>query len=541
MNEKVTNGDQEDREERDLVKMYMELTGASESGARSVLMFACADEDHPAPATKNPAEPPSPKKESGGGPVPGAASLLVLTLAGSSLWAATGLARGDQFSTLNPFVRTPLSMADSVNLALNQNPDILRAKKDLEATEGVVIQTRAIAVPKVAVGGKFNAIQPTDVDTIALGNLGALGPGYTFGTDQNWSTQIRLVQSLYEGGRMLSALRTARLTREQSLLNYQTKMADVVLSVQVGYYDVLLAEQQITVQEASVDLLTRELGDTSRRYEAGTVPRFNVLRAEVELANARPKLIRAKNRFRIAKNNLATLLGFDVPPGTLEDVPLNLSGKLEADPYQVELSGAIRLALAKRTELQALRKAEALRNEDVITAKSGYKPSVQAFAGYEARSSMFHSDLGWEIHGWVTGVELTWNLFDGMATQGRVKQARALYNRAGVDLDDTGRRIELEVRTAYSNFIEAREVNESEKKVVEEAEEALRLARSRFDAGTGTQLDVLSAQTALTDARTTAIEALHDYSVARARLERASGTILPALPSSASGDASGIK
>src|SRR5207237_10706416 len=122
--------------------------------------------------------------------------------------------------------------------------------------------------------------------------------GFTFGTPQNWSAQVKLVQSLYQGGRMLSAFRAARLSKQQSLLNYQTALADTVLSVQVAYYDVLLAEQQILVEEASVQLLTSELTDTTRRYNAGTVPRFNVLRAEVELANARPKLIRARNNLR---------------------------------------------------------------------------------------------------------------------------------------------------------------------------------------------------------------------------------------------------
>ena len=526
MNDKATNRDEADRDERDLVKMYMELTGTSETGARSVFMYACEDTERPASAAKRPGEKEA-KPASGGAPGSGAAALLAIALA-TSTWCGHPLtAAGAQFSALNTFVTQPLSMAEAANLALNQNSAILRAKKDIEATEGLIIQTRAIAMPKVAVSGNFRAVQPGDVDLPPPAFLGVLG-GATFGNDKNWSTEIQLVQSLYEGGRIVSAFRTARLSREQSLLNYQTCLADVVLGVQVAYYDVLLAQQQIVVQEASVELLTRELGDTTRRYEAGTVARFNVLRSEVELANARPKLIRARNSFRIAKNNLAVQLGFDVPRDTPEDIPLTLSGQLAAEPYSVELPAAIRLALARRTELQALRKAQALRGEDVVVAKAGYKPSVRAFAGYEARNSMFHSDISYELHGWETGVEASWNLFDGMATRGRVRQAVALYDRAGVDLDDTGRRIELEVRTAYSNFIEAREVNESEKKVVEEAEEAVRLARSRYDAGTGTQLDVLSAQTALTDARTTAIQALHDYSVARARLERAAGSILPA-------------
>ena len=527
MNEKATN---KDREEQELVKMYMDLTGTSESNARSVFMYVCPQGEEKAEPAPRPVPGPGPGAEPEQGPGAGRlgqAAPLLLALC----WLA-GSARAAQAAPLPParqFPTQPLSLADAVDVALQQNPNILRAQKELEAAQGVVIQTRAVAIPKVAVTGGFNAVQPSDVDVLSITNIPGLpAGGITFGTDKNWTSQIRLVQSLYEGGRILSALRAARLTKEQSALNYQTVVADTVLEVEQAYYDVLLARQQITVQEASVELLTQELGDTRRRFEAGTVPRFNVLRAEVELANARPRLIRARNSLRIAKNNLANLLGFNVPKEAFADIPLNLSGRLEAEPYQLELPRAIALALERRTELGSLRKARALRGEEVVSAKAGYKPAVQAFAGYDVHNSMLHSDLAFEDHGWITGVQLTWNIFDGLATRGRVKEASARYERATVDLEDTGRRIELEVRTAHSSFIEAQDVLDSQKKVVEEAEEALRLARSRHEAGTGTQLDVLSAQTALTEARTTEIQALHDYSAARARLERAVGMNLPA-------------
>jgi outer membrane protein TolC len=414
----------------------------------------------------------------------------------------------------------PLSLADAVNLSLRQSPAILRAQKELEASEGIAIQTKAIALPTLGIGGGYSAVQSSDVDIIEA-------PGFIFGTPQNWSTQVKLVQSIYQGGRMLSAFRAAELTKEQSMLTYQTAVADSVLSVQLAYYDVLLAVQEISVQEASVALLTNELNDTTRRFDAGTVPRFNVLRAEVELANARPKLINARNSFRISKNNLANLLGLTVPRGTFEDIPLTLSGKLEAEPLQVDLPEAITTALENRTELGALRKAEGLRKEDLVSARAGYKPVLQGYFGYDVHNSVLSTDLTDIKNGWIAGVQMTWNLFDGRRTQGRVKEAAANYERAGVDLDDKVRGIELEVRTAYSNFIEAREVLDSEKKVVEEAEEALRLARARSEAGTGTQLDVLSAQTALTEARTTEIQALHDYEAARARLQRAIGLNVP--------------
>ena len=130
-------------------------------------------------------------------------------------------------SATNAFIPQPLSLADAVNLALRQNPNILRAQKDLEAAQGVVIQTRAIAIPKLGAAGNYSAAQPSDVDTLTA-------PGITFGTDQNWASQVKLVQSLYEGGRILSALRVARLTKERSMLDYQTAVAHTVVEVQIA-------------------------------------------------------------------------------------------------------------------------------------------------------------------------------------------------------------------------------------------------------------------------------------------------------------------
>jgi outer membrane protein TolC len=516
-------------DEQQLVKIYMDLTGTSEPVARNVFMMVCGPTGQcvelPSPQPWEPAAEAASAGDKQG--VRFKESTLVL-LSALVFWTLSGMAMAansltNQIHTAQPF-GGPLSLADAVNLALRQSPSILRAQKDLEASKGIAIQTRAIALPNLAIGGSYSAVQLSDVDIITA-------PGFNLGTPQNWSTQIKLVQSLYQGGKMLSAFRAAELTKQQSLLTYQTAVADTVLSVQLVYYDVLLAAQQITVQEASVNLLTNELRDTTRRFEAGTVPRFNVLRAEVELANARPKLINARNNFRISKNNLANLLGLNVPPGTVADIPLQLSGKLEAEPFELELPRVIDIALEKRTELGALRKTEALRKEDIINAKAGYKPVLQGYVGYDVHNSILTQDLTVTDYGWIGGVQLSWNLFDGLRTQGRVKEAQANFERAGVDLDDKMRGVELEVRTAYSNFIEAREVLESQKKVVEEAEESLRLASARSEAGTGTQLDVLSAQTALTEARTTQIQALHDYEAARARLQRAIGMNVPNEPS----------
>ena len=419
----------------------------------------------------------------------------------------------------------PLSLADCINLAMTQNSAILKSKRDVEAAHGVVLQTRAIVIPKVQAGGKYQIVDGSSIDKFPfLSSLPTVGgvPVISY-PDQSWNASVQLVQSIYEGGRMSSAVRSARLIREQAILGHQAVISDTLFAVKSAFADVLLAEDQIKVQRASIKLLTNELEDNERRFNAGTVPRFNYLRAAVQLTNAMPKLIRAENSLRIAKNNLVNQLGYDVPQGVSENIPLQLTGRLEYEPYDIRLSDAISQALTKRPELEVTRKAKMLRKEGITSAKAGYKPSVQSFVGFGSRNSSFTSDLSKDVSGWFAGAQMSWNIFDGMMTKGKIDEAKALHEKAVVDVDDVSRKIELEVRTSYSSFIEAKQVLEAQQEVEKLADEALRLAKARSEAGTGTQLDVLSAETSLTEARTTHSVALHDYFVARARLERAVG------------------
>ncbi|HEX4119893.1 MAG TPA: TolC family protein [Verrucomicrobiae bacterium] len=444
------------------------------------------------------------------------ARVASLLLAAAAVCAS---AQMNQPTSTNVFLH-PLSRVEAIALALRKNTAILKGKADLRASYGIEIQLRSIALPQLAASGNYNAEGESLVQNFPIPtnfNYNLKFP------NQNWSAEIKVQQSIYEGGRLTSAFRSAKLTRQQALLNYQTVLADTLLSVRIAYDDVLVAAQQIAVNEASVQLLTHELDDVKRRFDAGSVPQFDVLRARVELANERPHLIQARNAYRIGKNNLLNLLGINLPTTIWEDIPLELSDSLEAGPSDIDLPRALASALDKRPELAALRKAEGLRREDLVAARSGYKPSASIFGGYQWQSPLYEEDLNDDLHGWIAGAQLNWNIFDGQLTRGKIMEARARYDQAKLDVDDSKRQIELDVRTAYSNFIEAREVLESQESVQEEAQEALRLAEARLTAGSGTQLDVLDAQTSLTQARTTQVQAVHDYAVARARLQRAMG------------------
>lgn len=445
-----------------------------------------------------------------------------LTLLSFFLSFTFAVAAADADTNAAPgWLTQPLSQAKALNIALAQNPTILKANNDLQAQYGVVVQTRAIALPQLVASGQYK-----DTDRNAIENF----PNATPSPNQNWNAGVQLIQTIYSGGKLMAAIRAAKVTKEQALAQYQATLADTLLAVRLAYYDILLAAEQITVNEASVNLLQKELDDQQRRYEAGTVPNFNVLRAKVSLANARPPLIHAQNNYRIAKNNLSNLLGYNLPREIWDNIPLNLTDTLDAVPFSINLPEALHQALEKRPELTALQRTEELQKLNITDAKSGYQPTVQVFAGYNWLNRQFNGStngsvpgLNEYLDGWNAGAQVTWNIFDGLLTHGKVIQAKALYARAKTSVDEEMRTVELEVRTTYSDFLEAQEVLESQKTVQAEAEESLREANARAGAGTGTQLDVLDAENQLTQARSTQVQALHDYDAARARFERAIG------------------
>jgi outer membrane protein TolC len=125
--------------------------------------------------------------------------------------------------------------------------------------------------------------------------------------------------------------------------------------------------------------------------------------------------------------------------------------------------------------------------------------------------------------GWIFGLTGTWAVWDSGATYGRVKQQRALLSEAKITYDDDVRQVELEIQQAASNLLQNRELIQATEKNVEQADEAVRLAKARLDAGAGTQLDVLNAQVQLTTAQSTRLQALFGYDSSLAEFDRVTG------------------
>jgi outer membrane protein len=229
-------------------------------------------------------------------------------------------------------------------------------------------------------------------------------------------------------------------------------------------------------------------------------------------------LIRAKNDYLISEINLAKTLGLD--PGPSGRPTFTPVGALSVVDQPLNLVDALNIAKARRPFLKVQRQQIKIQAENIKIALAGYQPTIDGHAGYLFRNSRLTDDIEDVVDGWFFGFTGTWNIFDGGATYGRVKQARAQLESAKVTYDDSVQQVVLEVQQAYANLVTQRETIRSQQKNVEQANEALRLANERLAAGAGTQLEVLDARVALTRAQSTEVLARGDYNIAMAELNR---------------------
>ncbi|RRJ98306.1 TolC family protein, partial [Opitutaceae bacterium TAV4] len=396
----------------------------------------------------------------------------------------------------------------ALDFALEHNYAIRQAREQIEEQEGVIIEVRAQAIPHLSLTGNYG-LNDKEIST-HIGDR-----------DQDWGIALTVRQALYSGGGIRAALDAQTLVRQAAILSLQAIISDALLDVRTRYYDVLLAREQIGVQQENIDLLKEQLQTATNRYEAGSVSHFDVLRAEVELANAQPGLITARNNYRIAIDELRRALGYTNPDVLRPGRTPEFTDTLTYTPVSYDLLPSIQTALENRPELQRLDRIVRARESGVTVAVADYRPKFDFVGGYQVRRDTLSSALSDSRDGWLVGVEGNWAIFDGAATRGRVRQARSQLEQAKIALQSERLSIEVQVRRAHSSLQEATELASAAGKVVSQATEALRLADARYAAGSATQLDQLQARVALTLARLNQLQANYNYLVSVARIRRA--------------------
>src|SRR5215510_1614525 len=396
----------------------------------------------------------------------------------SKLAAITTLIAAVLFVSSNAVRAAPLYTVDqAVAVAQEHNPDILIARKKVQAARGSWIEARSGRLPWLSSSGLYDKRQTQSETTLRKEDYNAI---------------LRLEQNIYTGGAVASQVAIAQLNIDKANYDLQEIISRVTMDVRIAFNELLLNRAKVRVREDSVKVLDEELKNQQEQLSAGIVSKLNVERAEVALANERPELFNAQTDLKNSYLRLAELFGTDLPPGT-QAPPFEISGQLQYRPNHPDLNDCLARADANRGIIKSKAKDIEIEDRQYVLDRSATRPHVRAFSGYEIYSER-DPDVGPEFnYGGVVGINATWNIFDGHATKGRMQATRARREAAVQALAAARRTVSSEVRSAFFDLQQADRVLESETKNLQTADEALDMARGNFAAGLGTQLDVLQA------------------------------------------------
>lgn len=400
----------------------------------------------------------------------------------------------------------PLSLETAIELAYQNSEGLRIALFQLERSQAGLRAEQALLLPTADLNA---ALENTNQTLFGVGlgdNATRLGAGiradYDLGISGERSARIRAAED---------QVRLSELTVEQT-------REDLRLNTTTDYYAVQEAIAQIRINQTFLDEAERNLRDTQLREEVGVGTRFDVLRAEVQVANARQTLTQATSQRQISQRQLARRL--NVPPSIdITTLAVDIAGS-----WPLSLEESIVLAFQNRTELEQFLIERQVNEEQRQIQLSQVRPNLAVFARYDAQTlltappGVSTTELN---DGFSVGAQLRWRLYDGGAAAARAAQSDADIQTDEAEFELTRNDIRIQVEEAYYTLV-ANQANINTASVAaNQAQEALELATLRFNAGVGTQLDVLSATRELAEAQGNLVSAVLDYNRALARLERA--------------------
>jgi outer membrane protein TolC len=419
------------------------------------------------------------------------------------IWSSTG------------YSATPLTLQDVKARAVGFNRSYLSALEEVTKAQSDITKARAGAFPNINVSGSYsrNMLIPSFFVTADNEKI-----EFKTGFKNNFGASVSLVQSLYQGGKVFSALAIAKLYRKYATAVAGQVESEVVYSAELLFYGSILKKSNLEVLNKAYEAASQNLEVVRKFFGQGMISEYELLRAQVEVNNLKPAILAAESSVRLSEKDLKSFIGI----GLSEEITLvediddtSLAGLKPLEEFTGD-------ALAGRPEMQQADNLVQISGKAVRVAKGGYLPSVVAVSSYGWQSSSDVFTLRENTSkSFTAGINVSIPIFNGGYTRGDITMRKAENNQARLALKQTEDQIELEVERAYDQMIQVKKALDIQGATIAQAEEGLKIANLRFETGVGTQLEVLSAQAALTKARNQLAVATFMFRKARAELRKA--------------------
>lgn len=397
-----------------------------------------------------------------------------------------------------------LTLTESIDIALKENPQVLISKQQVREAEGKRMQAVSPMLPQINSNLSFSYYNDY--------------PYANF--NKNWELSNNLSQNVFTGGKYFFGAKAAnegvKIAREGNRLTKQ----QIIFRVTQAFYEVLFAKRVLSINEEALKLAEEDHRVTKARYEQGEASNYDLLRTEVLVAAEKPKVIQSGNFVKTTLNNLKLLLGID----PLENVELD--GSFAFEPLDMNMNNLLSDAKGQRPEIRQAESGKSASKYLSWAARAGYVPNLSFnLTNYMAQKYAFSQFIprnSWDDY-WIAQLSLNIPIFDGLNREAKIKETNAKRLEASIADSFVKDQVSTEVENAYLTVKAAEEIVLSQRKNVDRAEQAYKIIWERYGEGMASQLDILDAQHALSQARLDYARGLFEHIVAKARLNLAVG------------------
>jgi len=408
-----------------------------------------------------------------------------------------------------------LSLGDAIAVAYVNNSDIKIQQEKIKAADAGELAAKGNFLPRVNAAATYARNQ--SVLSVPAVPPAKKDPGIFSGYREDNRLGISLSAPVYSGGANTAGLRQAQTQTAIQRQNLRARKSAVALETKRLYYGLLLAGQTRRIAAKLVGLAKAHYSQARKKYRQGTVSRFDVLQAGVQVAKLIPEMVRADNALELTSAELKKLLGLDL------DEDIVLTDKLEVFPIKIDEKAFLKRAYLNNPRMSLRSLGVDLGQWSIALAGSLDKPRLDLGADYSARSNNTGNIFDQRHNNWSAGVTISVPIFDAFSSRSRVQEAKSRYRQALIEKDDLGRQIAFQVKGACLDLKRAEVVMESQKSSLQLARQAMRIADIGYAGGVNTNLDVLDSQVSLSQIEKNMYESMYDYLMAQAFLDDVMG------------------
>jgi outer membrane protein len=415
-----------------------------------------------------------------------------------------------------------ITLDQCVDIALKRNNDIIQSNLQLKMYSRDEISALSRFLPSVSADlGYTHSVKGPSSASVIDPHTGIPVSEQSIKT-KYWGSNAGLSarQMFFDGTSIFDFFRAKYLKNIAGAASDDTRQG-VIFKVKEAYFNLLKKKKLLQVQEETLKSWEESYKRNDMMYQVGKVAKSDVLRAKVELENARLALIQAQNDLALANASLNYVLGFEV------DRRINTLDRVDTMETEITYETALEKALANNPLLQKSRYGVSAAKAGIGSASSQFLPSIYASGSYSWNNKkldqikyILDKDYGWNL-----GVSLSIPIFQGFSRIAGVSKAQLQYKSSKEDLEQAKRDVALAVKQACAAIQLAKQQISVTQDAEAAAEEDLRLNKEKYELGSGTMLELIIAQTSYTKALSDHIQALYDYQTAYAQLEKSMGVL----------------